>query len=103
MSDAEIVVSHTLLSRPLTMKVDRDFLSRAQSGHNPAAERALAIRIRDAYNKQYRQNVRFLPWNGTRIEETAQSQQQPQGCGCDCAGCDDQGRHCHKADKDCYL
>ena len=24
------------------------------------------------------------------------------GCVCSCAGCDDQGHHCHKKDKDCY-
>ena len=23
-------------------------------------------------------------------------------CDCSCAGCDDQGHHCHKKDKDCY-
>jgi len=27
----------------------------------------------------------------------------PQGCGCECAGCSDQGWHCHKAHEDCYL
>lgn len=27
----------------------------------------------------------------------------PQGCGCECAGCSDQGWHCHKTDKDCYV
>lgn len=27
----------------------------------------------------------------------------PQGCGCECPGCDDQGRHCHKTHEGCYL
>lgn len=98
-----MVVSHVLLSRTITLEVERNFLTRAQSGHNEGAEKALAIRVRDAYNKQYGQNVRFLPWRGISIQETPQSQQRPQGCGCSCAGCDEQGRHCHKADRDCHL
>lgn len=103
MTNAEIVVSHVLLSRTITLEVDRDFLTRAQSGYNEGAEKALAILVRDTYNQKYRQNVRYLPWRGIKIQESPQSQLRPQGCGCSCAGCDDQGRHCHKADRDCYL
>jgi hypothetical protein len=103
-SKVQVVVKHPLLSRPITMEIDRDFLTLAQSGYNPAAQTALAIQIKNAYNEHYGQTVSFLPWSGTMIEETEKSKDQPRGCALDdcCAGCD-QGYHCHRQDHGCYM
>lgn len=102
MAKAQVEVSHTLLTKTIIMEVDRDFLVRAQSGNNPAAEKAFAIRVRDTYNRQHGKNVHFLPWNGIAIRETAESLLRPQGCGCECPGCD-QGHHCRIPIRDCHL
>jgi hypothetical protein len=100
---AQIVVGHTQLSQTVTMEVDRDLLTRAKSGANPAAEDKLIILFKQRYTQVHRRNVGYLPRRGLQIQETTESQQRPQGCGCDCAGCDDQGYHCHRQDRDCYL
>lgn len=103
MANARVVVGHRQLSRTVTMEVDRDLLTRALSGYNHAATDRLIIMLKDRYKQVHGRGVGYLPRDGLLVEETTESAQRPQGCGCDCTGCDDQGYHCHREDKDCYL
>lgn len=103
MSKAQVVISHTLLSESLTMEVDRDLLTYAIRGRNTQARNKIVLLFKERYLKELGRSVTtYLPWDGLGINETEESTNRPQGCGCKCAGCD-QGYHCCNEQRGCYL
>ena len=69
----------------------------------PPAQRGIMAEFKRAFLQQHgRQITNWLDYDKLELEETFESQNQPSGCGCECAGCD-QGHHCRKEDRGCYM
>lgn len=67
------------------------------------AQRGIMAEFKRGYLQQHgRQITNWLEYDKLELEETDESQAQPSGCGCECAGCD-QGYHCRKADRGCHM
>lgn len=101
MSKAQIHIGHSMLPHMIEMEVDRDDLTFAIRGRNHGARTRIALSFKREYAKRFGAIKQFLNWEGFGITETEESTKRPQGCGCDCAGCD-QGYHCSKESRDCY-
>lgn len=101
MAQVELVVSHPQLFSEVTMTVDRSFWEKTT--HVPRSRTAFVMLFKSTYEAEHNRKLNFIDFNDLVITETLESQQQPHGCSCECAGCDDQGWHCHKQAKGCYM
>lgn len=103
MQTAQVVITHRLLDERLIMEIDRDLLVYAIRGRNTKARNKIVLLFKERYREEHGRPVgRYLPWDGLGIDETEESTKRPQGCSCDCDGCD-QLYHCYREDHDCYL
>ena len=97
---AQVVVGHKQASRTVTMEIPRSLFQQANSGYNHAAETRVLMMFKDEYKRVHKRGLGFLNSGELSMTETSESQARPQGCGCECPGCD-QGHHCRKEDRDC--
>lgn len=102
MSKAQIVVTHRRLPESVTIEVDRDLLMSVLHGHNKTARKRLILMFKVRYGREHVEIHDHLSWEGLGFSETEESANRPHGCGCECPGCD-QGYHCHKEAKECYM
>lgn len=67
------------------------------------AQRGIMAEFKKAHFDQHNYLIEvWLDFDQLELIETEESAAQPTGCSCDCAGCDQQGYHCHKESRGCY-